>query len=203
MRSMPTTIAIRRLGEEWMDRKPPKGIYKEVKIPIRVRSHNTRGVYKYAGFFDEVNKNWNYGKYLVGHKINVYRTGRELGVPRGKLLKHDIGKFHPREWKPYAAYWFGPKGIKGTKDPKVQKTFRAAADKHYTRNEHHAYRLGKPYTVDTELESLADWYSVSRSVHFQLSDKKFPTFKKWFQERGDKLNVRPATRKHITSLYQN
>ena len=53
MRSMPTSIAIRRLGEEWMDRKPPKGIYKEVKIPFRVRGHNLRGLYKYSTFFDE------------------------------------------------------------------------------------------------------------------------------------------------------
>ena len=45
---LPTSLAIRKLGEDWMDRPPPKGIYKEVKIPRRDGGHNY-SLYKYAG----------------------------------------------------------------------------------------------------------------------------------------------------------
>lgn len=88
-----TSQAIRQLGEEWMYRKPPKGVFKELKIPVNQGSH-----LKVAGFYeDTVKPNVAYGKYLGKHKYHVYKAGREFGAPRKQLLMHDMSKLRPSE----------------------------------------------------------------------------------------------------------
>ena len=101
-------------------------------------------------------------------------------MPRLKLLRHDLSKLRPSEWGPYVDYWYGQEGIRGLGGPTpvILQRFRNAAQSHYGRNPHHAYKLDKPYTVNTELESLADWYAVSRFQHLSVSNKAFPPFKK-------------------------
>ncbi len=47
-KNVPTSQAIRALGEEWMDRPAPKGIYKERWVPFREGSHHKKALYKYA-----------------------------------------------------------------------------------------------------------------------------------------------------------
>ena len=52
----------------------------------------------------EIKDHWEYGKYLGKHKKYVYTSGREMGVPRFKLLAHDISKLSPDEWFPYVRF---------------------------------------------------------------------------------------------------
>ena len=146
-RNIPTSIALGRLLDEAVNRPPPPGIRKELKTT------HTYGTVKVATVFDKIKQDYQYGKYLLGHKAGVYKHGRELDVSRGRLLKHDLSKFRPDEFRPYSNYWFGQK----KNDPKIKAAFREAANKHYGRNEHHAYRVGiKPPTVGLALESIAD-----------------------------------------------
>ena len=58
--------------------------------------------------------------------------------------------------EPYSDWFFGPKGIKGTKNPELKKKFRAEVDIHYGKNLHHAHKIGKPQPIKNQLEALAD-----------------------------------------------
>lgn len=99
-RNIPTSHAIRQLGAEWIHREPPKGIFKEIKVPVNSGSH-----LKTAGFYeDTIKPQIQYGKYVGKHKYYVYKAGREFGAPRTRLLKHDLSKLTPSEWRPYAQF---------------------------------------------------------------------------------------------------
>lgn len=99
-RNIPTSHAIRQLGAEWIHRKPPRGVFKESKIPINYGHH-----LKTAGFYEDVIKpQIQYGKFIGKHKYYVYKAGRELGASRIKLLKHDLSKLRPSEWSSYSAF---------------------------------------------------------------------------------------------------
>jgi len=97
-----------------------------------------------------------YAKYLAKHKWNIIRPGRELGVGYGTLLKHDLDKLKPSRFRAYSDWFFGPKGVKGTKDQKLFKKFRGEVDIHYNKNLHHAHKLNKPQPLKNQLEAVAD-----------------------------------------------
>ena len=79
-----------------------------------------------------------------------------MGVGYGTLLAHDFDKLKPSRFSAYSDWFFGPKGIKGTKDSELKKKFRAEVDVHYDKNLHHAHKIGKPQPVKNQLEALAD-----------------------------------------------
>lgn len=54
-----------------------------------------------------MNAHWRYLKYVLRHKWFVYQAGRKTGVSRWQLLCHDLSKFRPDEWQPYAFYFYG------------------------------------------------------------------------------------------------
>ena len=142
---------------------------------------------KYANSDASIGNYFSYGKDLFKHKVDVYRAGRQLDVPRITLLKHDIDKLLPSSFVPYTKWFYGSKGIKGTKDPKVKKEWREAVQNHYIRNPHHANKVGGTKDVKTELESLADWFSASaRSEGYK---KDFPSFREWVLPRLDSFNI--------------
>jgi hypothetical protein len=138
---------------------------------------------KYAGVGDYLS----YGKDVFKHKLDVYKAGRQLDVPRLQLAKHDIDKFLPSSFIPYTKWFYGSSGMKGSKDPGLKKEWRAAVQKHYKRNPHHANKFGKTKTTSIELESLADWFSASaRSSGYR---KNFPDFREWVLPRLDSFNI--------------
>jgi hypothetical protein len=77
-------------------------------------------------------KHLRYASYLARHKWFVFLECVRLGVPlRG--LTHDISKFLPDEWLPYAEMFYG-----GGKDKHLGKDeFDAAWLRHIHRNNHH------------------------------------------------------------------
>ena len=69
---------------------------------------------KYAAYDTPIKDYWEYFKDTARHKVDVYKAGRDLSVPRTKLLVHDIDKFFPKMFMRYAEWFYGPQGIKGT-----------------------------------------------------------------------------------------
>jgi len=139
-----------------------------------------------------ISDHYQYGKRLLRHKAFMIRPGRTIGAPYGTLLAHDLSKFRPSEWKPYVAYWQGPKGITGTKDPEVTRKFREAAALHYKRNPHHAHKLGLVSERKNKLEAVTDWYATSKAN--QANTKDFPSFGTWVRTQS------PAARKNLIDL---
>jgi hypothetical protein len=140
-----------------------------------------------------------YLKYISSHKFNVLKAGREIGVPTTTLLAHDMSKFKPTEWKPYVDYWFGPEGKTGTHNPAVKQRFRDAAEKHYRRNPHHYHKIQKHQPMKNQLEAIADWYSVNRTMHYRVSNTKFPTINQWFENKKDTLTVSDELRDYMSN----
>ena len=107
---------------------------------------------------------WDYLKYLLSHKANMWGPGRDIGVSRKTLLMHDMDKFQPNRFRQYSDWFFGPEGVKGTKNPELKKRWRQTVDEHYANNLHHAHKLDKEQPLENQLEALVDWYSVTKST---------------------------------------
>lgn len=54
-----------------------------------------------------MSRHWQYLRYVLRHKLYVYRACIRLGVPRWRALVHDWTKFLPGQWGPYARYFYG------------------------------------------------------------------------------------------------
>jgi hypothetical protein len=142
---------------------------------------------KLAAYGADLEDYWDYGKDLVKHKIDVYQAGRQLSVPRVKLLVHDLDKFLPKMFMRYAEWFYGPQGQKGSKNPKLKNEWGIKIREHYARSPHHAHKVGKPKDVATELESLADWYSAKKRSSANVPG--FPTFRTWLDNNIDRYNI--------------
>jgi hypothetical protein len=141
---------------------------------------------------DEIKKNVDYGSYLLRHKYHVYKGSRELGVPVGRALAHDISKFTPHEWVAYSNWFTGPEGLTGTRSKETFMAWRKAVGKHYKRNEHHWRKKGltpNEVPMDVRLETLADWYGVQKARRTTTQ-----SFKDWYQQRRDKFPIDNTTK---------
>lgn len=75
-------------------------------------------------------KYWTYFKYTIEHKINVFKECWKVKEYK-HAFTHDLSKFRPSEFIPYAKYFHGEK----TAENKL--AFEQAWVKHYKRNKHH------------------------------------------------------------------
>src|SRR6056297_2750554 len=116
-------------------------------------------------FKEEIKPKFDHYGYTLKHKWNLVGPGRELGLGWGTILKHDIDKL----WDPsivdaYSDYLFGPKGRKGSNDPKVYKRFREQVQEQYERSPYHYHKIGKPLPMENQLERAADVYSLLKTT---------------------------------------
>lgn len=131
---------------------------------------------------------WQYFKYVCRHKKNVYREGRKLGLGRAQLLRHDLSKFLPDEFIPYAWKFFGNGKMH---EDKVKDSFKKAWLKHCHRNRHHAQH----WHIDGEalypgrkfvLEMVVDWEAMG--IEFGN------TARDWYLKKGHVYAMHNATR---------
>jgi hypothetical protein len=148
--------------------------------------------------------------YLLKHKFWVFYYSCKLGIPVRGLL-HDLSKFRPDEFFPYANNWFDRKGkIKKLNYDDKSTAFGIAWGKHQRRNEHHwqywviegkspcgkARRsLANPMPEPVAKEMLADWCGAARA-------KKQPNVRKWYQEHKDEMTLHLRTRRYIEFLLE-
>lgn len=131
---------------------------------------------------DYVLQNIDYGRYLVGHKMNLGTAGIQMGLSPGKILAHDYTKFDPKRFDVYEDYEYGPKGMRGNLSPKIYKEFRQEVESHYAAEPHHNDKLGLKENIQTEMESVADWWSVGKT-NASMQGKSFPNFVDWWNGR--------------------
>lgn len=149
----------------------------------------------FEGFQDELVKlsgdDWENLKYILKHKYHIYKGGREIGVPRWQLLKHDLSKLSPTEWGPYKRYFFGKK--RG--DPAHKKEWRHAVEhSHYKKNPHHPqYWSRRKMPMKYKLEMMADWYSSGRTQ----KTHRFKSFRSWWKKNRSNPDIDAATRSEV------
>ncbi len=124
---------------------------------------------------DVVLQNIDYARYLTGHKYNLGSAGIKMGLSPGKIISHDWSKFKPARFDIYEDYFYGPEGIRGKLSPKVYKAFKSSVKEHYKTEAHHAHKLGLPQTKQTQIEAVADWYSVGKT-QADMKGINYPSF---------------------------
>lgn len=131
---------------------------------------------------DTVLQNIDYGRYLLGHKLNLADAGIQIGLNPGKVIAHDWSKFKPKKFDIYEDYFFGPRGIRGKLSSGVYKDFRKEVEDHYHTEAHHRDKIGLPEDTQTEMESIVDWYSVGKT-NADMKGQDFPSFRDWWNHR--------------------
>jgi hypothetical protein len=143
-----------------------------------------------------------YTSYILRHKYFVFIECAKQGlIWRG--LVHDLSKFRPSEFFPYAENFYGKK----TPSKPKEKTdaFNWAWLHHISRNKHHweFYVLGydsekkAPKVFDMPMryrkEMLADWRGAGRAQGFTEKDE----CKNWYLKNKEKMVLSSNTREWI------
>lgn len=155
-------------------------------------------------------KHWKYLKYVLRHKWFVFVECCNARMPFVGII-HDLSKFRPSEWFPYAENFYGKGGEKRTAiDPKrgyspaEQETllsFDVAWLRHIHRNPHHwqFWVLIQDEDADKPLEMphryrmemLCDWRGAGRAQGFGDNTET------WYEAHKDKMILEAETRKWI------
>jgi hypothetical protein len=150
-------------------------------------------------------KHWRYLCYISRHKWFVLVAGCKLGIPLLAML-HDISKFRPSEWFPYAEFFYGSHGklrrdATGYYRPTDNSgTFDFAWLLHQKRNRHHwqfwvlplddGGTQNLPMPDRYRKEMLADWIGAGKA------QGKSGTAG-WYLVNRNKMQLHPETREWI------
>lgn len=167
-------------------------------------------------------KHIKYLSYVIRHKWFVLIAGLKIGCNPIRLILHDLSKFRPSEWFPYADNFYGNyrtmqeiKQMFGndvairwgkTKDM-VEMAFDVAWLKHIHRNPHHWQHWilredsGKnkyiPIPRKYIKEMVADWMGAGRAITGKWDAKD------WYAKNKDKIRVDERSRKIIETLLKD
>jgi hypothetical protein len=153
-------------------------------------------------------KHLRYLRYVLRHKWFVFIACCKLGVPwRG--IAHDMSKFAPSEWFPYAEHFYG--GNRDIHFGRDKSGYYRAGDTgdmlfdfawlyHQKRNPHHwqwwvlplddGGQKILPMSDSYRKEMLADWYGAGRALGK-------PDTQAWYLANKDKMLLHPDTRQWI------
>ena len=148
-------------------------------------------------------KHLKYLSYVVRHRWFVFVECVKLGVVwRG--LVHDLSKFLPDEWFPYASYFYDPAPDGGHR-PRQKEAFDLAWLKHQHRNPHHwqYWRLREddggtkliPMPPKYVKEMLADWRGAGKAQGF---DSVGP----WYAKNQHRIELHEESRDLLHSLME-
>lgn len=148
-----------------------------------------------------------YFHYVIRHKWFVFLAAWRLGVPWLGVV-HDLSKFDPREWLPYARYFYGPKAPQRRDSTGYYKAAETGDDAfdfawllHQKRNKHHwqwwtlplddggTKTLAMPDRYRREM--LADWRGAGRAQGYGDNTPQ------WYETNKAKMQLHPETRAWI------
>lgn len=153
-----------------------------------------------------------YLRYLLRHKWYVFVAGRRIGVSAWRLIIHDWSKFLPSEWRPYVAYFYGPKPDKKEPDDYLYwnavSAHRIPFDRAWLHHQHlnphhwqHWILRSDDGAVDAlemphrfTLEMVADWSGAGRAItgRWDVSD--------WYEKNKNKMILHRKTRTLVEAV---
>lgn len=170
-------------------------------------------------------KHWQYLKYVLRHKYYVALFLLDQQFTLGNLYRaivHDLSKFRPSEWNPYANFFYGQNagkkpeeianlerisfnlGIPRKSRDEERAEFNTAWLHHQKRNKHHwqywmmtfdhGGTICLPMPEKYIQEMIADWHSAG----FCITGKH--EYKEWYRKQQNKIQFHPETRKRVDSL---
>jgi len=156
-------------------------------------------------------KHLKYMSYVIRHKWHVIRECWMLGLYwRG--IVHDLSKFLPSEWFPYANYFYGKKVVDQKSEIGYCKPTNTGAAEfdfawllHQKRNRHHWqwWILPKddggvkvlPMPKYEILEMICDWRGAAMA-----QGKTRDSTIKWFKANRPKMTLHPETDKILNEI---
>jgi len=144
--------------------------------------------------------------YVLRHKWYVLRVSFKYGCV-WRAIVHDLSKFLPSEWFPYAEYFYGVSPHPDVAD-KIRAKRKAAFDLawlyHQRRNLHHHqyWVLNRDDGTQEALEMpdiyvremLADWTGAGLAIHGKNECLE------WYLKERHKMILHPSTREKVESL---
>jgi hypothetical protein len=145
-----------------------------------------------------------YLKALLRHKWFVFLEACKLGIPFLGIV-HDISKFLPDEFIPYARFFYGE--YEGLKKEVVKEDFDRAWLKHLHRNKHHwqrwllindngiviqypekTFKQVEPQNIPPRYlsEMIADWRGAGRAYGN-------PDTKRWYLKNRNNIILHPVS----------
>lgn len=157
---------------------------------------------------------WQYLRYVVRHKWYVFQECIKLGLFWAGIW-HDMSKFRPDEWRPYADWFYG--GAKSAPEQHYgdwkytlgekytrswyKARFDAAWNHHQKRNPHHwqywLLVMDSGETIALEMpdryrrEMLADWRGAGRAINGRDETAE------WYARNREMMLLHPDTRNWI------
>lgn len=145
---------------------------------------------------------WKYFWVVMYHKWLVLLECRKSGYILFGLL-HDLSKFYPDEFGPYARYW-GKKPEERTAE--VIESFEKAKVRHEKRNKHHyEYWIrfdgrGKPYAAPMDSRYVIEMFCDWRAAGFVYKGKD--DSREYFMRAGPTMLLHPETKEWIEEYYE-
>ena len=160
-----------------------------------------------------MNKYYKYLKYVLNHKWYVFQECFKVGlIWRGVM--HDMSKFRPSEFIPYARYFNGKyftkeECIRSEKlnyvcrpsQDDIKRDFNIAWLKHIHRNKHHwQYWILREDDGETKVlempikyvfEMISDWRGAGKAIH-----SKDETLE-WYKKNKDKMLLSEEVRRCV------
>ena len=143
----------------------------------------------------------NYVVKLMRHKWYVFQAGRKLGVGLWQLIVHDLSKFKPSEFLPYARFW---EGMQKQRPIQTESEYQLAWLSHLRSNPHHwqywvlvkddGTLSPQPMPKKYILEMVADWSGANKTYQSTWNPND------WYMERRSTMSLHPFTRANVEYL---
>lgn len=144
---------------------------------------------------------WEYLKHTLKHKWCVFKICMRKGLFI-HAFTHDLSKFRPSEFIPYAKKFYGPKDLSDLDKACIKADFRTALLHHYNRNKHHLNywvdSKGKPVNIPIRniKQLVVDWQAMG------LAKKNDYAFAKqnainFFESNKENMKMSPLTEHYI------
>lgn len=146
-----------------------------------------------------------YLRYLLRHKLFVayvllsttYHEVAKKEWPKyvWAAVTHDLSKFRPSEWLPYAKSFFIDRN-------KYKKEFKNSFILHQARNPHHLgywanNGTARPMPELRWREMLADWEGASMAQADSLKTWDRHTVLEWYESHKNNMNIHPHTKSQV------
>jgi len=115
---------------------------------------------------------------------------------------HDLSKFFPSEFIPYAKKFYGSKSMNTLEKLYVKEDFKIALIHHYNRNKHHiGYWLdcsGEPHNMPRRYakQLAVDWQAMSLAKYKSYKYAKTDAID-FFKEKRSNMKMTPMTEYYI------
>lgn len=149
---------------------------------------------------------WKYFWLVVRHKWFVLLCVRKAGFGMlGRLLFHDMSKFLPDEFIPYARYW---ENKPEDRTDEIKKAYKKASEIHEKRNKHHHEYWFKefgqgdthPYLIPMDWDSISELFCDWRAAG--LAYNGVDDSREYFIREGPRMSLHPETRAEIEFFYE-